>query len=124
MPDTIDGVNTPRQVVYRNYRDDYSVEVRLAILEQQYDTLVQHITDIKSNTNKMQGDLNQLVQMTTVGKAAWKGLVWLGTILAGVVTTLYFITQLKGSWSIMHLPMSSTVLSPIPSVIIPLPPTP
>jgi hypothetical protein len=97
---------------FRSCNDGHNVEVRLAILEQQMAIMAEAMQDVKTSAKKMQEDVSQLVQMTAIGKAAWKSVVWLGALVAGSVTMLYFLSQLNVDWSSFHLLAKSPATNP------------
>jgi hypothetical protein len=84
-------------------RTTYSVETRLALLEQQANNMCGHVEDIKASVERMQDDLGQLVHITAIGKTAWRGLIWLGTLVTGTVTLIYFLSQIRNLWPLSNL---------------------
>lgn len=77
-------------------RSGYSVEERLAFLEGQTVNISNDVAEMRKMMQTVSGDVATLVQITTVGKIAWKALMWLGAFLVGASTLIYMLLSIKG----------------------------
>ena len=77
---------------------DISLEARVAVLETKIVSMGDDVTAIRIAIERMSGDVGQLTQITAIGKAAWRFLMWSGLFVSGVITLAYMVLSIYGSW--------------------------